>query len=267
MGVIPWAALRHVEALRDSVALNLEGGALGRFVRDFKEESLKAWLHDHGMGETTAANQPGFIHVRPTMDEYFLNRFEDQREILGKMTRTSHGEEEDIGVERSSAGWQRLDNFVITSGFVRLLGAFEKFQMDTLKALLYYRPNGPLGHSADQELITATSDIITEEPIREGNTDFFRKPALWTWIRKSAESNSERRKILHNVYEIEAVPPPNTKDKNRQLDEWYEKRNAIAHGRDLVEMKLSEYCDVEVLVTQSVLWIAKQCEEKLKLII
>jgi hypothetical protein len=109
--------------------------------------------------------------------------------------------------------------------------------------------------------------LIKEQPTRRNGTDFYRKPVLWTWIKKSAENNIERRKILSNVYGIHLFPLAGRKGKNDILKSCYEKRHAIVHGRDLIEMKLNEFCDVEILVTESVRWITRHCREELKLII
>lgn len=259
MGVITWGLLRQAEALCDSVADNLEFGAFRAFAADFGEDDLNRWLHEHGMGESVI---PGCIHIAPSMQQYLVNHC--GLRFLKAGQRSAHPDEEDFGVERSSAGWQNLDNFIITSAFVRLLGASEKFEIDTLKALLYYRPSGGLGHALDQDIVTATSDVVTEKPTREDNNEVFQKPALWTWVKRHAENNVERRRILKNVYGIQTVPDPY---KNKRLDDWYEKRNAIAHGRDPVEVKLSEYCDLYVFVAKSAQFVAEQCNTRLNLVI
>jgi hypothetical protein len=217
------------------------------------------------MGEFASKIPSDFMYVTNAMTLYFMSHADDPFETMLSRTASSHPKSEDFGVDRSGAGWQKLDNFVITSGFVRVLGAFEQFQMDTLKALLYYRPNGALGHSADQEVFEVTEDVITEMP--EGDTDFYQKPVLWTWLRKPAENRTERRKILSSAYDIHLFPPEGRVDKNTRLDLWYEKRNAIAHGRALVEMKLDEFCHAEILVTESIRWVTGSCKEKLGLII
>lgn len=266
MGEIAWTALRQVEALRDSVALNLELGALPQLLNGINEVSLGNWLREHGMRETAAANStdPRFVHIRIAMDEFIDNCFEDAREARAEMCRSAHSGLEDVGVMRSGAGWQKLDNFIITSAFVRLLGASEQFEMDVLKALLYHRPSGLLGQPADQDLITAILDDIIEVPTRDENIDCYRKPILWSWLKRHAENNVERRKILKNVFGIQTVPHGY---EAKQRDEWYEKRNAIAHGRKVVFMKLDEYCNIEVYVMKSVRSIREQCEKNLKVIL
>ena len=260
MGVITWALIRQAEALRDSVADNLEFGAFRAFAADFGEDDLKTWLHEHGMDEAVIPG--GCIHIARTMQHYFVSRCGLGALMLGN--RSAHADEQDFGVERSGAGWQNLDNFIITSAFVRLLGALEKFEIDTLKTLLYYRPSGHLGHALDQDTLTATSDVVTEKPTLEDNKEFFQKPALWTWVKGHAVNNAERKRLLKNVYGIRTVPDPYM---NKQLDDWYEKRNAIAHGRDPVEVKLSEYCDLDVFAAKSAQFVAEQCNTRMNLLI
>jgi hypothetical protein len=49
--------------------------------------------------------------------------------------------------------------------------------------------------------------------------------------------------------------------------DWYEKRNAIAHGRKGVKMTLGEYVDVDAFVAQRMVQIASECADKLKIIL
>lgn len=60
----------------------------------------------------------------------------------------SRFDEPDIGLDRSSSGWIRLPNFITSSALIRVLGAMEQFEIDVLKALLYYRPHGKTNRSA-----------------------------------------------------------------------------------------------------------------------
>jgi hypothetical protein len=54
---------------------------------------------------------------------------------------------------------------------------------------------------------------------------------------------------------------------NSQIDSWYEKRNAIAHGRKIVELTLREYCDIEIYSIKVVSHYEEQCKRKLRIII
>jgi hypothetical protein len=168
------------------------------------------------------------------------------------------------GEERSGAGWRDPANFLITSAFVRLLGAWEQYEMDVLKALFYYRPLGLLGDEADQAVVRAEPDVVWEFPRSEGDKDVYSKPPVWTWLRKHAENNVERAKIFKNVFGISTLPEGVT---NKQRDEWYEKRNCVAHGRAGVKMTLREYLDLEAGAVEAMLYVSRQCGEKLKLLV
>jgi hypothetical protein len=164
-----------------------------------------------------------------------------------------------FGENRASAGWQNPANFVITSAFVRLLGATEQIELDILKALFYYRPSGRI-EGRSNETIRVDADIILEIPVKELDKWVYQRPVIWTWIKKFAENNIERDKIFSNVFGIKTLPPEC--DAKRKV-EWYDKRNAIAHGRSNVIMKLGEFIDVLAYFVQSLRFLAEQCRQKL----
>ena len=159
MGVIVWAGLRQIEALRESVATNLQFGALPRSLctldePDLTEEMLTSWLAQNGLDETNSRIDPGFVHINIAMGRYYDSQVKNPLEVIKASQRTAHSGLEDFGVERSGAGWEKLGNFIITSAFVRLLGAWEQFELDVLKALFYYRPSGEiLGPPEESELL------------------------------------------------------------------------------------------------------------------
>jgi len=184
---------------------------------------------------------------------------------LGELARRIDSPDErlnDYAEARSGAGWQNPANFVITSAFVRLLGASEQFELDVLKSLFFYRPSGKAVET-DSKLIVVEADVMLEQPEVHGEKRIFHKPPIWTWIRKQAENNIERDRIFSNVFGIKTVAAKCSAKKAK----WYEKRNAIAHGRSRVEMALSEYIEVEVFLAKSLLHVAKECEEKLGVLI
>jgi hypothetical protein len=124
-----------------------------------------------------------------------------------------------------------------------------------------------IGHEDDQEEYKLDPAVIREEPQRDQddpNKEIYKKPALWTWMRKQAENNVERSRILKNVFAIETIPDGYT---NKHKQAWYDKRNAIAHGRKGVTMKLGEYIDVDVFVAKTMTHISDQCRYKLKLVL
>ncbi len=136
-----------------------------------------------------------------------------------------------------------------------------------LKSLLEYRPHKLLGHPLDADYCFVECDVVCEESHADkSNPDIqvYSKPPLWTWIRKQAENNNERARIFAHVYNIKTIPP---EYKGKQKQEWYEKRNAIAHGRNGVEMTLAEYIDVDVFVAKSMLFLSEQCQTSYKLVV
>jgi hypothetical protein len=154
---------------------------------------------------------------------------------------------------------------------VRLLGASEQFELDVLKALLHYRPAGrPLGEEDEHMVISVEIDVLEEKPRVDGDVAYYEKPAIWTWIKRYAEGNHERRKIFARVFKLELTPGESDAERKAAKKgrcEWYEKRNMIAHGRESVVMTLAEYVNADVFVTKSMLHLARECHDRQKLII
>jgi hypothetical protein len=275
MGIVIWAALRQLEALRESVAFTIENGAFKYTI--FREdgklnvEEFAQWISDQGITpviiipkDLQTEEQIGEEEVNLLISmENFLEEHYPNKRFVWKTNSTSQNAP-DFGVHRSGVGWHSLPNFIITSAFVRLLGASEQFELDVLKSLLYYRPRGKPEPSDINDVITIASDVVTEEPNESGA---YFKPSIWTWIKKSAENNIERRRIFKQVYGIEATPEVfsglNKNAINKYRNELYEKRNAIAHGRASVEMSLGDYCTAEMLVIETIRVIEQQCLDKL----
>jgi hypothetical protein len=279
MGIAVWAALRQLEALRESVAFTLEKGAFKYthqyeiFREDGKlnTEGFAQWISDQGI--TPAILDFTDLETQEQIGEEEVNLLISMKNFLEEHCPSKRFEWEanytsqnvpDFGVHRSGVGWHSLPNFIITSAFIRLLGASEQFELDVLKSLLYYRSGGKPEPSDIGDIITIASEILTEEPDESGA---YFKPSIWTWIKKSAENNLERRKIFKQVYGIEATPEVfngfNKNAINKYRNELYEKRNAIAHGRASVEMSLGDYCTAELFVIETIRAIEQQCLDKL----
>jgi hypothetical protein len=256
MGRIVHLGVRQAEAVREALMVTLSGSAL-------PPNSPAEWLQQQGF-EAALEGEPFGRALRLALSESFQEGVGEHPEIFSKASDAPEADLADLGSLRAGAGWSTAPNFVITSAFVRLLGALEQFELDTLKALLYYRPYGLLGDPTDQIDQDVERDVLLEVPEVEGDNRLFTKPALWTWIRKHAENNNERRKIFSNVFRITTIPPP---FKSKQKDEWYEKRNAIAHGRHGVTMTLSEYSDVDVFVAKSMQFIRDQCKDSRRVLL
>ena len=166
------------------------------------------------------------------------------------------------GAERSGAGWKNPAAFIISSAMVRVLGATEQFELDVLKCLLYYRPSGLLGDSRDWVIQKVDPEVVYETPKKLNDEQLeYVSPPLWTWMKKIAVNNTEREKILKNVFGIVTVKP---EDRNKKMG-WYKQRNAIVHGRGGVEMTLREYFEVEAFAAKTMLHISEQCFELLKI--
>ena len=266
MNKLSWAALRHIEALRESVSLTLQHGAVA--IGTKQDEAFYAeWLREQ--------------EIEPVVVKYVTER-KKRLDLLRSMEAgiRGHGvdllhaqlagsgsrfDEQDIGVNRSSVGWQRLPNFILSSAFVRLLGAMEQFELDVLKALLYYRPEGKM-FSGDAEEVVAELAVVTEKPDKDGR---FTLPALWSWLHKPAENTVERRKLFKSVFEIECFPSTFGKLKPTEIRSYYQdaydKRNAIAHGRELIEVSLGDYCKADAYVLALVSHMSSVCRSKYKL--
>jgi hypothetical protein len=254
-GIMTYAGLRQVEALRESVAGSFRGGIID-------ERLKKTWLRDQGL---TDFNFPSDSTVSQVPWYVLESRFRESiGEPLGLVVKASDAPKiAGIGADRSGAGWWQLDNFILSSAFVRLLGAGEQLEMDVLKALFYYRPSGLLGPLEEQAEITVDDSILLEEPEVDHDKRIYNKPPVWTWLRKQAENNVERKRIFNNVFQIQTVPD----GQGKQRDKWYDMRNAIVHGRQGVTVTLLEYSDLEIFIVRSMFFLCRQCRDKLKLIV
>ncbi len=253
-----YAGLRQVEALRESVLGCLRGDIID-------ERRVAAWLENQGISDQHVpndylnANAPWFV-----LDTRFAESIGERLSSIVKATHAPTPEVAAIGSDRSGAGWAQLDNFILSSAFVRLLGAGEQFELDVLKSLFYYRPSGLLGPVEEQTDIVIDHSILLEEPEVQGDKRIYRKPPVWTWLRKQAENNHERKRIFSNVYGLKTIPNGYT---DKQRDTWYEKRNAIALGRQGVRFTLVEYSEALIFVVKSMFYLSYQCHQNLKLIV
>jgi hypothetical protein len=183
--------------------------------------------------------------------------------VEGTRTTTSLNPETDYGVERSSAHWDRWENFLTTSAMLRFMATLEQFEIDTLKALFFYRPQGT-GDSTDKYVhVEAAEDVVHEIPEERSQVLYFRRPALWTWLRRSAEDNSQRRQIFSRVFDIH-FPQPTFDKKHNELCEM---RNAIAHGRDRIDITLRELIRIHCYIMSTMISIRDLVLEKYRLIL
>jgi len=255
MSLASWAVLRQIEAVRVATATALQFGAIAKGMRAVSVEECREWLTEQGMD----CPNDFAIGVLPAL---LWKQLQHPRhgEILRRCQ--AGASESDFGRQRSGAEFHKQTDFVLTSGFVRILGAHEQFERDVLKALLYYRPVGRSGPSTEYVDEKIGEDVILEQPQRNGDKLEYSKPAIWTWLSRQTENNIERRRFFANVFDISTLPD---KAANKVHDGYYEMRNAVVHGREGIRMSLSQYFDTETHLTEAVFHLIEECAEKYRL--
>lgn len=255
-----------MQSIRESVAFTLKEGAVDRGAGK-PDEFFAEWLKAEGV-------EPFFYRLMPeeTLELSLLSTIEHAVSEHGvdmlrvKMAGTySRFNEPDVGSSRGSTGWDRLPNFITSSALVRVLGAMEQYELDVLKALLHYRPAGKQ-HPPGEQYEDADMSVVTEVPDAKGR---YTKPALWSWMKKSAENSVERRKIYKYVFGIECYPTSFAKLKPSEIhsyyDSVYKQRNAIAHGRESVTVTLADYCKAEAFALAMFIHLSSVCNERYSL--
>ncbi|MBL8854885.1 MAG: hypothetical protein JNK57_13045 [Planctomycetaceae bacterium] len=144
---------------------------------------------------------------------------------------------------------------------LRFMAALEQFEIDALKALFYYRPQGRGVPKDEHVLETVEESVIFETPEKKSQVEHYQFPPLWTWIRQSAENNYERRKIFSRVYEIE-FPSPKF---GKKYGELCDMRNAIAHGRSNVNLTVFELVQIHCYVASTMLTLRAAILERYRL--
>ncbi|TWT78798.1 hypothetical protein CA13_01950 [Planctomycetes bacterium CA13] len=152
-------------------------------------------------------------------------------------------------------GLNGIASFVVASTFVRLLGAWEQFEVDALRCLVYHRPHGMVGPTCDNELIA----IDEELHLRTFGSEISNE-GIWSWMKTPAENRVERRKILSRIYGIDMKSLK--KGDSKKVDGWYETRNRIAHGRGDANVLFATYIEADAFIFQQILRLSKQCKEK-----
>lgn len=260
---ISWATLRQIQAIRESVDFTLQKRAL---VLDSggSDDELVEWLRDQGV-------EPFYYRVMPegTLQVSLVESVNQAVKGYGvdvlrvQMAGAySRFDEPDVGWDRSSTGWDRLSNFITSSALIRLLGAMEQYELDVLKALLHYRPAGAQ-HIEPLEFVDADLAIAIEMADSDGR---YKKPALWSWIKKPAENAVERRRIFKAVFGLDCYPSSFGAMKPSEIKAYYQaiykQRNALAHGRTPVTFSLGDYCKAEAFVLALVLSLSSACKER-----
>ena len=280
MAIVLWSALRQLQAVRSAFFISLtQGGACQRLAKNNKAALLEwanredidpQWLL-HESEETFEGSVPdtdvgSIARVVLAWDRGIMQdagAAYSTAIVEGTASTPSLSPDTDYGVESSSADWDRWENFLTTSAMLRFMATLEQFEIDTLKALLYYCPHGtgiPADEYVEQEV---TEDVIYETPEERSQVLYFKRPALWTWIRRSAEDNSQRRQIFSRVYGI-SFPQPTFGKKHVELCDM---RNAIAHGRARVDITLRELIQIHGYVMTTTISMRDVVLEKYRLLL
>lgn len=252
-----------MQAIRESVAFTLKGGAVDRGTGK-PDKYFDDWLKTQGVDAIYYRHMPEetlHLSLDATIERAITTHGVDMNRIQ-MASSCSRFDEPDVGSERSSTGWDRLPNFITSSALIRVLGAMEQYELDVLKALLHYRPAGKQ-HRSDEAFTDAEMSVVMEIPDAEGR---YSMPALWSWIRKPAENAVERRRIFKNVFGIDCFPSKFGQLKPSAIkmyyQEVYEQRNAIAHGRSLVDVTLGDYCKAEAFALTLFVHLSSICKER-----
>ncbi len=247
----------------------LGGAALG----EADPSAVRQWLAEQGLdsGATDLGSRPSLSLIVSAVETYRDKTLGRQASLVAELSSSIiNPRAKQVGVTRSGGGWAEGARFCIAAAFVPLLGSLEQFELDVLKSLLYYRPMGTPGPTEEWEDVVVDLEIVTEVPEVKGGSEYFTRPAIWTWIKPKALDKDQRRILFSRVFKIDLA----FEDANRARNEvnnarkdYFEKRNKIAHGREGVEISLKEFADVDVFVTQSMLHLAKECRTKQRLIV
>jgi hypothetical protein len=256
-----------MEALRSAFFVSLTQGGACQWLRNNDVSDLLQWADREGLerewllqtGETPAdlldSEMDSVSQVECAWAQGIFKEtgaFNYGR-IAAESARTTRAinPDTDHGPDRSSANWDRWDIFLTTSALVRFLATLEQFEIDTLKALFYYRPQG-LGVPAEELIEEEVEErVVFEQPDIRSNVVYYKSPPLWTWIRQSAENNIQRRHIFKRVYDV-SFPQPNFGKTHSDLCDM---RNAIAHGRDRIDVTLRELIQIQCYVTATMIQI------------
>lgn len=265
-GPVGWVALQQAQALRTAVVQGIAGLTLPAH-----EDMLGVWLGCQGLndGQPVMTDRESEPSIRVSSEvRYAFNKANGGiglEDLTKELDDCLYPKLEGFGEYRSGAAWGNVANFTITSAFVRLLGAEEQFETDVLKALFYYCPQGAVGGTQNPTPVRIEEAVILEKPVKNATGKMtYSMPHLWTWLKRQADNRVKRAEIFKEVFGITLIPDGYTPS---QKDEWYKKRNKIAHGIEGVAMTLGEYVRVEVFVAKTIILVGEQCRDKLKLIV
>lgn len=266
------AVVNQINGIRDALGWTLGGQAIPHA----DEKIIETWIVEQGLTVATASapNESSVTFIFRAIDAYRREQLQGLDLALARVSSSEVSPEgKKLGLARSGAGWSKGADFCISSALVRLLGAWEQFELDVLKVLLFYRAN-PLGPSQEYESKpdepNEVLEIISEEPKEQHNVQYYALPVIWTWLKPYAQDREQRGKLFKRVYGLERIAGATSKERsqnNTMREDWYDKRNVIAHGRGTINVTLGDYLAVEALVLKSVVQVVQECESKLRVTI
>lgn len=281
MAIALWSALRQMESLRSAFIVSLTQGGATLSLRSNNKADLLKWAKREGIEpewllqpsetiddlDSTSLNSVSRVGLAWSRGIFLESGAYVFARVAAEGTRTTTAinPDSDYGPDRSSANWDRWDNFLTTSAMLRFMATLEQYEIDALKALLFYRPQGlsvPAEEHIDEEV---EERVIFEQPKFKNKKQgaVYQFPAIWTWIRPSAEANTERRKIFSRVYNINFPPPKFGKNHEELCD----MRNAIAHGRARIDITLRELIQIHCYITTTMFEVRDSIRERYRLIL
>lgn len=278
MAIVLWTALRQMEAIRSAFFISLTQGGACQSLGSNDPNDLLEWAEREGikpewllqssetLDDIKASGLQSIPRVALAWNWAIMNDTGvDYGKVVAEGTRTTVAinPDTDYGPDRSSAHWDRWENFLTTSAMVRFMATLEQFEIDALKALFFYRPQGAGIPVEEYDDVEATEKIIFEQPEIRDQVAYYKFPSLWTWIRRSAEENSQRRQIFSRVYEIR-FPQPKFDKKHADLCDM---RNAIAHGRQRIDITFRELIQIHCYATTTMITVRDSIRERYRLIL
>jgi len=289
MGFLVWKGLRQIQGTMDSVswlygehqyATAIEKGPFSFAspaseveIRKYNELLSKSLLSQYSV-------EPDQMQVRYNVSvsnlyavyqkDFFKESFETELKArhlnIGDWSKEIVPDDYAYKITAGAAAFTNVEYQINCLGFIRLFGSYEQFEIDLLKLLFHYRPNGKAMYPYSDVDPDFQEDvdprIVLEKPKIENNKEIFTYPPLWTWIKPYTNGNDERRKILKNVFDVSIVPAGYD---NKLIKKWQDDRNAIAHGKHLVDISLKDVFDFSIFCKRLVLQAETVCSEKFNL--
>lgn len=176
--------------------------------------------------------------------------------------------------DQAKALRSRLTKTPIALTFVRLLAAWDEYEINVLKALFHYRPpNGAVGPPEERmfEYADEFFDDGRVEPYPEKPRSLmYANPPLTDWLRHAVQEPDERRWAFEKTFGIELAIGESEEVRfayHCHRDTCYSRRQGIAHGEANIHMTPAEYRRADVFVCRSFAHLAAECRTKQMLIV